>query len=102
MALRDGTTITTNHGNQQLGTVHHPVIPYYSGSSPVVPATLTRAVVLPESEHMSEPPKVNITNLPEYRENYANSVQIRASLWDFLLMFGLANQQTADAVNIQN
>ena len=51
---------------------------------------------------MSEPPKVNIANLPEYRENYANSVQIRACLWDFLLMFGLANQQTADAVNIQN
>ena len=51
---------------------------------------------------MNEPPKVNITNLPEYRENYANSVQIRASLWDFLLMFGLANQQAADSVNIQN
>ena len=51
---------------------------------------------------MSEPPKVNIVNLPEYRENYANSVQIRASLWDFLLMFGLANQQAADAVSIQN
>ena len=51
---------------------------------------------------MNEPPKVNIENLPGYRENYANSVQIRASLWDFLLMFGLANQQTTDAVNIQN
>ena len=50
---------------------------------------------------MNEPPKVNIENLPGYRENYANSVQIRASLWDFLLMFGLANQQGTE-VNIQN
>jgi hypothetical protein len=51
---------------------------------------------------MNEPPKVQIANLPEYRENYANSVQIRASLWDFLLMFGIATQQAPDAVNIQN
>lgn len=51
---------------------------------------------------MNEPPKVQIVNLADYRENYANSVQIRASLWDFLLMFGLANQQTPDAVHIQN
>ena len=49
-----------------------------------------------------EPPKVEIINTAEYRENYANSVQIRASLWDFLLMFGIATQQTAEAVNIQN
>ena len=47
-------------------------------------------------------PKIHLINTPEYRENYANSVQIRASLWDFLLMFGLANQQTPEAVNIQN
>jgi hypothetical protein len=51
---------------------------------------------------MNEPPKVQIVNLSDYRENYANSVQIRASLWDFLLMFGIANQQTPEAVNIQN
>ncbi|MEI9975515.1 MAG: hypothetical protein WDO73_27680 [Ignavibacteriota bacterium] len=25
---------------------------------------------------------------PEYRENYANSVQVRVNLWDFFLMFG--------------
>lgn len=51
---------------------------------------------------MTEPPKVNIVNLADYRENYANSVQVRASLWDFLLMFGIATQQTQEAVNIQN
>jgi flagellar protein FlaG len=39
---------------------------------------------------------------PEYRENYANSVQVRVNLWDFFLSFGLINQTAADAVAIQN
>jgi len=41
-------------------------------------------------------------NTPEYRENYANSVQIRLNLWDFLLMFGRVTQTTADEVQIHN
>ena len=41
-------------------------------------------------------------NTPEYRENYANSVQIRLNLWDFLLMFGRVSQATQDEVQIQN
>ena len=47
-------------------------------------------------------PKVQLTQTPDYREGYANSVQIRASLWDFLLLFGLANQTAPDAVTIAN
>jgi len=41
-------------------------------------------------------------NTPEYRENYANSVQIRLNLWDFLLMFGRVSQTTPDEVQIHN
>jgi flagellar protein FlaG len=48
------------------------------------------------------PPKIQLTNSPEYREGYANSVQIRANLWDFFLLFGLLSQTSADAVTIQN
>lgn len=48
------------------------------------------------------PPKVHLTNTPEYREHYANSVQIRVSLWDFFLMFGTINQSAPDAVTISN
>jgi hypothetical protein len=48
------------------------------------------------------PPKINLVNTPEYRENYANSVQVRVNLWDFFLMFGTLNQTTPDVVNIQN
>ena len=48
------------------------------------------------------PPKVHLTNTTEYREHYANSVQMRVSLWDFFLMFGTVNQSSPDAVTIAN
>jgi hypothetical protein len=48
------------------------------------------------------PPKINLTNAPEYREGYANSVQIRANLWDFFLLFGTLNQTSPESVSIQN
>jgi flagellar protein FlaG len=47
-------------------------------------------------------PKIQIHNLPEYRENYANSVQVRVNLWDFFLMFGRLAQESPEAVAIQN
>ena len=49
-----------------------------------------------------QPPKVQMSNMPEYREGYANSVQIRVNLWDFCLLFGLVNQTAPDNVSIQN
>lgn len=39
---------------------------------------------------------------PEYRESYANSVQVRANLWDFFLSFGTVSQSAPDTVAIQN
>lgn len=47
-------------------------------------------------------PKIQINNLPEYRESYANSVQVRVNLWDFFLMFGRLSQESPEAVAIQN
>jgi flagellar protein FlaG len=47
-------------------------------------------------------PKIQLINTPEYREGYANSVQIRVNLWDFLLLFGLVNQTSPESVNIHN
>lgn len=41
-------------------------------------------------------------NTPDYREGYANSVQVRVNLWDFFLMFGRVNQTAADNVAIHN
>jgi hypothetical protein len=47
-------------------------------------------------------PKFQLVNTPDYREHYANSVQIRVNLWDFFLMFGTVNQTAPDNVMIHN
>jgi Protein of unknown function (DUF3467) len=47
-------------------------------------------------------PKITLSSSAEYRENYANSVQVRVSLWDFFLSFGTINQTMPDAVAIHN
>ena len=48
------------------------------------------------------PQKIQLSNTPDYREHYANSVQVRVSLWDFFLLFGTINQNTPDNVSIHN
>lgn len=48
------------------------------------------------------PTKIQLINTPDYREGYANSVQVRVNLWDFFLTFGRVNQTTADSVTIHN
>jgi flagellar protein FlaG len=47
-------------------------------------------------------PKVQITQTPEYRDVYSNSVQVRVSVWDFQLSFGLIHQETPEAVSVEN
>jgi flagellar protein FlaG len=53
---------------------------------------------------MTQPaaPKIQLSNTSDYRESYANSVQVRVNLWDFLLLFGRVNQTAPDNVTIQN
>ena len=53
---------------------------------------------------MSTPqqPKFTLTQTPDYRETYANSVQVRVSVWDFQLLFGLASSDAPDEVTIRN
>jgi Protein of unknown function (DUF3467) len=48
------------------------------------------------------PPKIELVTVAEYRESYANSVQVRVNLWDFFLLFGTLNQTAPDAVSIRN
>ena len=47
-------------------------------------------------------PKIQLLRTQEYRENYANSVQIRMNLWDFMLLFGRVDQTAPDNVAIHN
>ena len=57
-----------------------------------------------ERRAMSIPPQPNIrlTNTADYRDSYANSVQIRVSVWDFLLVFGRLQPITVQEVEVQN
>jgi hypothetical protein len=47
-------------------------------------------------------PKIQLTTTPDYRESYANSVQVRVNIWDFFLLFGTINQSSADTLSIQS
>src|ERR1700735_2626655 len=45
-------------------------------------------------------PNVVLVRTPEYREGYANSVQVQKSVWDFRLTFGTAYQEVAEQITI--
>ncbi|MGA8085912.1 MAG: DUF3467 domain-containing protein [Terracidiphilus sp.] len=47
-------------------------------------------------------PQMNVVQTPDYRESYANSVQVRVSVWDFSMVFGLASSDSPDQVTIRN
>lgn len=48
------------------------------------------------------PPNLKIIHSADYRDSYANSVQVRASVWDFLLVFGAARQDSPEEVTLHN
>jgi flagellar protein FlaG len=50
----------------------------------------------------AQQPKVNLEQTPDFRESYANSVQVRVSVWDFQLVFGLASSESPEQVTIRN
>ena len=50
----------------------------------------------------TQPPQVNLAQTPDYRETYANSVQVRVSVWDFQLVFGLASSESPEQVTVRN
>lgn len=47
-------------------------------------------------------PNIKLVNTSDYRENYANSVQVRVNVWDFFLVFGTLQQQSETQVELQN
>ncbi len=49
-----------------------------------------------------QPSQVKLEKTSDYRETYANSVQVRVNLWDFFLVFGTLNQTRADEVTIRS
>lgn len=47
-------------------------------------------------------PNIKLVNTSEYRDNYANSVQVRVNVWDFFLVFGTLQQQSETQMEVQN
>ncbi len=56
------------------------------------------------NEPMANPtqPNIKLVNNPDYRESYANSVQVRVNVWDFFLVFGTMQQQSETQVEVHN
>ena len=54
------------------------------------------------SQTNPEQPTVKVSHTDSYDEGYANSVQVRMSVWDFFLVFGTMSQETAEEVQIKN
>jgi hypothetical protein len=54
------------------------------------------------SQPKAEQPALKMKNAETYREGYANSVQVRMSVWDFQLVFGTAKQDAVDEVTLEN
>src|ERR1700733_11899776 len=71
---------------------------------PGLPTSVMVKVYSEESDSMSNPqqPNIRMVNAAEYRDSYANSIQIRVSVWDFLLVFGRLHPLNAQDVEVQN
>jgi hypothetical protein len=50
----------------------------------------------------SEQPTLKLTSTEDYRDGYANSVQVRMSVWDFFLVFGTMTQQNPEELTVRN
>jgi hypothetical protein len=47
-------------------------------------------------------PDIRMKPTADYRETYANSVQVRMSVWDFQLVFGTMQQVSPTEVDLNN
>lgn len=47
-------------------------------------------------------PEIKIHQAENYRESYANSVQVRVNVWDFFLVFGTLQQPSESQVEVRN
>ena len=50
----------------------------------------------------SEQPNVTVKRSEQNRDSYANSVQVRMSVWDFFLVFGTMHQESPGEVQVEN
>ena len=56
----------------------------------------------PNKPHQPEQPEIRLNRTDAYRDSYANSVQVKMSVWDFQLIFGTMQQDSPEQVNLMN
>jgi len=58
----------------------------------------------PMSQTITQPDntRITLTKSSDYRDSYANSVQVRLSVWDFFLVFGTLEQTAPDQMDVTN
>jgi len=54
------------------------------------------------SQPIPDQPEFKLTKAENYRDSYANSVQVRLSVWDFHLIFGTVEQSSPTQVEVLN
>ena len=54
------------------------------------------------AQMQQQQPDVKLTATKDYRDSYANSVQVRVNVWDFFLVFGTMQQRSEAEVEIHN
>ena len=52
--------------------------------------------------NFNDQPEIRIQNTDDYREGYSNSVQVRMSVWDFFLAFGMAVPGNGPGIDLRN
>jgi hypothetical protein len=52
--------------------------------------------------NFNDQPEIRIQNSEDYREGYSNSVQVRMSVWDFFLAFGMAVPGNGPGIDLRN
>jgi hypothetical protein len=52
--------------------------------------------------NFNDQPEIRIHTSDDYREGYANSVQVRMSVWDFFLAFGMAIPGSGPGIDLRN
>jgi hypothetical protein len=52
--------------------------------------------------NQAKEPTLKLANTEDYRDGYANSVQVRMSVWDFFLVFGTMTQQSPEELTVRN
>ena len=53
------------------------------------------------ASEQQQPTNIEIKKRNDYRDNYANSVQVRMTMWDFYLTFGVMADASSAGVTIE-